>query len=106
MSEFIETFKKDVNIQNEISQTIDRYNEESFSRRSQIGQNALIRSKVFEQSNIMGETISDMDIEIELEANKIQFLENKIGIPDSKVIDGLNKLDLNKKTCKEKLIEL
>ena len=42
MGEFIEFIKKDANIQNEISQTIDKYNKESFSTRSQIGQNALI----------------------------------------------------------------
>ena len=63
MGEFIEINKQDVNIQNEISQTIDKYNKESFSTRSQIGQNALIQSKVFKQAtNIMGETISDMDV--------------------------------------------
>ena len=39
---------------------------ESFSTRSQIGQNALYQSKVFKQSlNIMAETISEMDIELE-----------------------------------------
>ena len=66
MSEYIEVIKKDLNMQNEISQTIDKYNKESFSTRSQIGQNALIQSKVFNQAiNIMGATISDMDIEIE-----------------------------------------
>ena len=48
-------------MQNDISQTNDKYNEESFSTRSQIGQNALIENKVFKQAiNIMGETISDM----------------------------------------------
>ena len=30
----------------------------------------------------MGETISDMDKEIEQKDNKTQFLEDKIGIPD------------------------
>ena len=103
MTEFIEVIKKDAKIQNENSQTIDKYNKESFSTRSQIGQNALIQSKVFEQAiNIMGETISDMDMEIEQKDNKIQFLEDKIGIPDSKVIEEMNRLDLNKISCKEK----
>ena len=46
MTEFIEIIEKDANIQNEISQTIDKYNKESFSTRSQIGQNALYQSKV------------------------------------------------------------
>ena len=103
MSEFIEIIKKDVIIQNDISQTIDKYNNESFSTRTQIGQNALIRSKVFKQAiNIMGETISDMDMEIEQKDNKIQFLEDKIGIPDSKVIEEMNRLDLTKTSCEEK----
>ena len=35
----------------------------------------------------MGETISDMDIELEQKDNKIHFLEDGIGIPDSKVIE-------------------
>ena len=49
-------------MQNETSQKIVKYNNESFSTRSQIGQNALIQSKVFKQAlKIMGETISDME---------------------------------------------
>ena len=103
MAEFIEIIKKDSKVQNEISQTIDKYNKESFSTRSQIGQNALIQGKVFKQAiNIMGETISDMDVEIEQKDNKIQFVEDKIGIPDSNVIEEMNRLDLNKISCKEK----
>ena len=47
-------------------QLINKYNRGSFSTRSQIGQNALIQSQVFIRAiNFMGETISDMDIEIE-----------------------------------------
>ena len=103
MTEFIEFIEKDLDMQNGFSQTIDRYNKESFSTRSQIGQNALIQSKVFKQAvNIMGETISDMDMEIEQKDNKIQFLETKMGMPDSKVIEEMNRLDLNKTSCKEK----
>ena len=106
MTEFIEIIKKNANIQIENSQTIIKYNKESFSTRSQIGQKALIQSKVFKQAiNIMGETISDMDMEVERKDDKIQFLEDKIGIPDSKVIEEMNRLDLNKISCKEKLIE-
>ena len=56
MAEFIETIKKDPNIQNENSQTIDKYNKESFSTRSQIGQNTLVQSKVLKQAiSILGE---------------------------------------------------
>ena len=42
--------------------------------RSQLGQNAIIQSKVFKQAkNIMAETISDMDIELERKDDNIQF---------------------------------
>ena len=103
MGEFIEIFKQDVNMKYEISQKIGKCNKESFSTRSQISQKTSNQSKVFEQAiNIMGETISDMDVEIEQKDNKIQFLEDKIGITDYKVIEEMNRLDLNKISCKEK----
>ena len=50
----------------------------------------------------MGETIADMDVEIEERDNKISFLENKIGIADDKVVEELNNLDLKKTSYKEK----
>ena len=43
----------------------------------------------------MGDTINDMDVEIEQKDNKISFLENKIGVTDDKVIEEMNRLDLN-----------
>ena len=102
MAEFDEINKKDRNIQNEISQTIEKYNKDSFSTRSQRGQDALIQSKDFKQAiNIMGETISDMDMELEQKDNKLQFLEDKLGIPASKVVEQMNRLDLNKTSSKD-----
>ena len=50
MGEFKEINKKDVIIQNEISQTIDKYNKESISMSSQKCQIALIQSKVLTQA--------------------------------------------------------
>ena len=46
--------------------------------------------------------MSDMDIELEQKDNKKQFLEDKIGIPDYKVIEEMNRLDLNKSSSREK----
>ena len=97
MAEFIEIMEKDSKVQNEIRQTIEKYNKESSSPQSKIGQNALIRSKVFEKAiNIMGGTIEEMDMEMEQKDNKIKFLENKMGLPDCKVLEELNKLGFNK----------
>ena len=50
----------------------------------------------------MGDTINDMDIELEEKDNKISFLENKIGVTDDRVIEEMKRLDLNKITNKEK----
>ena len=43
-----------------------------------------------EEINIMGDTIEVTDIETEQKENKIEFLENKIELPDFKVIEGMN----------------
>ena len=92
MGEFLKFIRKDTNIQSEISQAFEKYIKESFSTRSQTGQNALIQIKVFKRATI-GETISYMDIELEQKDKKVQSLEAKIGIPDSKVIEEMNRLD-------------
>ena len=105
MSNFIEIIKKDTKIQDELSQTVEKYNNESFSTRSQKGQNALIQRKIFKKAiEIMGDTINDMDTEIEQKDNKISFLENKIGVTDDKIVEEMNRLDLNKISDKEKKI--
>ena len=51
----------------------------------------------------MGDTINDIDIEIEQKDNKISFLENRIGVTDDKVVEEMNILDLNKISNKEKI---
>ena len=68
-----------------------------------MGQNAFLQSKVFKQAvNIIGEILSDMDKEKEHKNIRIHFLEDKKGIPDSKVLVEMNGLDPNKISNKEK----
>ena len=43
-----------------------------------------------------------MDIALEQKDNKIQFLEVKIGIPDSKIVEEMSRLDLNNLSSKNK----
>ena len=50
----------------------------------------------------MGDIIEDMDIEKEQKANKMEFLENKIGVPDCKVIEEMKNLGLKKISSKRK----
>ena len=50
----------------------------------------------------MGEITADLDIELEQKENKIQFLEDKIVITDSEVVEEMNRLGLKKISSKEK----
>ena len=107
MTDFIEIIQKDTKIQNDISNIVDKYNNQSYATRSELGRNALIQSNVYKEAiNIMGDTINDMDLENEQKDNKKSFLENKIGVTDDKVVEEMNKLDLNKITDKEKYIRI
>ena len=47
-----------------------------------------------------------MDIELEQKGNKKQFLEDKRGVPDSKIVEEINRLDLNKLWSKKNVIRL
>ena len=103
MTVFIEIIQKDTKIQNDISNIVDKYNNQSYATKSILGKNALIQSSIYKEAiNIMGDTINDMDVEIEQKDNKILFLENKIGFTDDKVMEEMNRLDLNKITDKKK----
>ena len=104
MTDFIEIIQKNSKIQNDISNIIDKYNNQSYATKSILGQNAIIQSSIYREAiNIMGDTINDMDIELEEKDNKISFLENKIGVTDDRVIEEMNRLDLNKISDKEKI---
>ena len=51
---------------------------------------------------IMGDTIEDMDLEIEQKDTKKDFLENEIGLPGFKVLEGMNKCGLNEISTKRR----
>ena len=103
MARFLQIMKRDSKVPNESIQTIEKYNKESYSTQSRIGQNAVIQNKVVEQEiNIIGDTIEGMDFDIEEKDNKIEFLENKTGLPDCKVNEGMNRLGLNKMSSQRK----
>ena len=103
MTDFIEIIQKDTKLQNGISNFVDKYNNQSFATKSILGKNALIQSSIYKEAiSIMGDTIIDMDVEIEQKDNKISFLENKIGVTDDKVKEEMNRLDLNKISDKDK----
>ena len=103
MTDFIEIIVKDSKVQNDISNIIDKYNNQSYATGSKLGQNAIIQSSIYKEAiNIMGDTINNMDIEIAQKDNKINFLEDKIGIADDKVVEEMYNLNLSKISNKEK----
>ena len=103
MTDFIEIIQKDTKIQNDISNIVDKYNNQSYATKSILGKNAIIQSSIYKEAiNTMGDTINDMDVEIEQKDNKISFPENKIGVTDEKIVEEMKRLDLNKITDKEK----
>ena len=107
MTDFFEIIQKDTKIQKDISNIVNKYNNQSYATKSILGKNALIQSSIYKEAiNIMGDTIDDMDKEIEQKHNKISFLENKIGVTDDKIIEEKNRLDLNKVSDKEKNIRI
>ena len=66
MTDFIEIIKQDDKSKSNISQVVDKYNKKSYETRSMLGQKALIQSSIFKEAiNIMGDTINEMDLEIE-----------------------------------------
>ena len=103
MDEFLEIIKKDPKVQKESSKAIDKFNKQSLSTSSQIAHKVLIQSRVFKQViKLMEETLSNMNIELEGKDNKTQFLEGKLGMPDSKKVEEMNRLDLNKTSSKDR----
>ena len=50
----------------------------------------------------MRDSFEDTEIEVEQKYNNIEFLKNKIGLPDSKGIEQMNKLGLNKISSKKR----
>ena len=102
MTDFFEFIKEDTKIQNDVSNFVDKYNNQSYATKSILGKNALIQSSIYKEAiNIMGDTINDMDVEIEQKDNKISFLEIKIGVTDDKIEEEMKRLDLNRITDKE-----
>ena len=103
MTDFIEIMQKDTRIQNDISNIVDKHNNQSYATKSILGKNALIQSSNYKEAiNIMGDTINDMDVEIEQKDNNISFLENKIGVTDDRIVEEMKRLNLNKISDKEK----
>ena len=76
MDVFLNVIKKDPQVRIKIIDMLDRYNRLPFNYQSKIGYDALIQNVIpNELINIMGTTITDLDIEVKMKISRIKSLE-------------------------------
>ena len=79
MEDFINVISKDPKVRIKINHTLVRYNRLPYNYRSKINydtwyQNVIIKELI----NIMGGTITDLDIELKMKNSRIKYLQNRI----------------------------
>ena len=78
MDAFVNVIRKDPKVRVKINDTLDRYIRLPYKYQSKIGYDTLIQNIILrELINIMGTTITDLDIELKLKISRIKYLENK-----------------------------
>ena len=78
MEDFINVIRKSPKVRIKINDMLDRYNRLPYNYQSKIGYDTLIQNMILKELvNVMGITITDLDIELKLKINRIEYLENK-----------------------------
>ena len=78
MEAFINVIRKDPKVRVRINDTLDRYNRLPYIYQSKIGYDTLIQNVIpKELINIMGTTITDLDIELKMKFSRLKYLESK-----------------------------
>ena len=78
MEAFVNVIREDPKVRVKINDTLDRYIRLPYKYRSEIGYDCLIQNIILKELiNIMGTTITDLDIELKMKISRIEFLENK-----------------------------
>ena len=78
MDDFVNIIRKDPKLRNKINDMLDRYKRLPYNYQSKIAYDALVQNVIpTELINIMGGTITDLDIELKMKISRINFLENK-----------------------------
>ena len=79
MDDFVNIIRKDPKVRNKINDMLDRYNRITYNYQSKIGYDTLIQNVIPKEIvNIMGTTITDLDIELKMKISRIKNLENRI----------------------------
>ena len=70
--------RKDPRVRIKINDMLDRYNRLPYNYRSKTGYDTLIRNAILKELiNIMGGTITDIDIELKMKISRIKYLESR-----------------------------
>ena len=76
MDAFVNVIRKDPKARIKINDTLDRYMKLPYNYRSKIGYDCLIQNIILKELiNIMGATITDLDIELKMKFSRIEYLE-------------------------------
>ena len=79
MEAFVNVIRKNPKVRVKINDTLNRYMRLPYKYQSKIGYDTLIRDIILrELFNIMGTTISDLDIELKMKISRIEYLERKL----------------------------
>jgi len=79
MDDFINVIKKDSKIRIKINNMLDRYDRLPSNYQLKIGCDSLVQNVIFKELiNIMGTTITDLDIELEMKISRIKYLESRL----------------------------
>ena len=78
MEDFVNLIKKDPKVHSKIKDMLDRYNRLPYIYQSKIGDDTLIQNVILKEFiNIMGGTITDLDIELKMKISRIKYLESR-----------------------------
>ena len=78
MDDFVNVIRKDPKVRVKLNDMLDRNNRLSYNYQSKKGYDTLIQNVILKELfNIMGGTITDLDIELKMKISRIEYLENK-----------------------------
>ena len=74
METIVNVIRKDPKVRIKINDMLDRYNRLPYNYQPKIGYDSLIRNFILkEMINIMGATITDLDVELKMKNNGIKY---------------------------------
>ena len=79
MDAFLNVIRKDRKVRIKMNDTLDRYLTLPYKYQLKIGYDFLIQNIILKELiNMMGTTITDLDIELKMKISRIKYLESKL----------------------------